>query len=158
MILNLRPPLYQPLPVSNQCSPLPHLFLRHIHFAQLVHRRKLRRFQGIAPVILPFHLTPPPHFFTGVGHLDLDAQGAHQITYPAGYRADFDHHSIRFACFLQKNFHLFIQRGRQVLAHVCRLDGQLPMSAIHEHRQLNLAGPSEIDETIHCGAGRPAGE
>src|SRR5439155_17130327 len=69
-----------------------------------------------------------------------------------------DHHAIWGPRLFQINFNCFFKCGRQVLAHIGGFDRELPVPAIHQHRQLDLARASQVDQAVHGGPDRPAGE
>src|SRR5699024_9648052 len=48
--------------------------------------------------------------------------------------------------------------GGEVLAHVVRPDGQLPVAAVHEHREPHRGGASDRAERVESGTDGAAGE
>ena len=68
-----------------------------------------------------------------------------------------DQHFVDAVDLLEPHLHALLQRRRQVLADVVRLDRQLAMAAVDEHDQLDGARPAEVDERVERGANRPAG-
>src|SRR2546428_11343660 len=69
-----------------------------------------------------------------------------------------DHHAIWGPRLLQINFNRFFKCSREVLAHIGGFDRELPVPAIHQHRQLDLARASQVNQPVHGGPDRPAGE
>src|SRR5437867_9018106 len=70
----------------------------------------------------------------------------------------FDHdlvHAIRLG---EPDLHLLAARGGNVLADIVGADRQLAVTPVDQHRELDRLWPAEIDERIHRGADRAAGE
>src|SRR5688500_14057809 len=67
-----------------------------------------------------------------------------------------NHHLVLSVDLLEPHLHALVARGRQVLADIVRFDGQLAMTAIDQHHQLNRARPAEVDERVDRRANRPA--
>src|SRR6185436_1524174 len=58
---------------------------------------------------------------------------------------------------LQPNLDALPARSRHVLADLVRLDGQLAVSAVDEHDELNGPRAPEVDQRVQRGANRPPG-
>ncbi len=52
---------------------------------------------------------------------------------------------------------LFVGLGRNILAHVVELDGQLAVSAIHQSHDLNRTRTAKVHQRVHRGANRSPG-
>src|SRR3989441_599533 len=64
-------------------------------------------------------------------------------------------HAVRLG---EPDLHLLAAGGGEVLAHVVRADGKLAMAAVDEHRELHPLRPAEVDQRVHRGTHRSAGE
>ena len=51
-----------------------------------------------------------------------------------------------------------MEGGRDVLPDEIGLDGKLPVTAVHHHRELDAGGATEVHERIECGTDGAAGE
>src|SRR5947199_5732499 len=64
-------------------------------------------------------------------------------------------HAVRLG---EPDLHLLAAGGGEVLAHVVRTDGKLAMAPVDQHREVDGLGPAEVDQRVHRGKHRTAGE
>src|ERR1017187_1757765 len=76
----------------------------------------------------------------------------------SGWCSFLDYDFVRAAHFCQPHADPFGLSGGNVLADEIRFDGQLAVSAVDEHGQLNAPGPAEIIQRVHGGPDGPAAE
>src|SRR5580704_9469376 len=66
------------------------------------------------------------------------------------FLAGNDHRLVDAVVFDDEDLDPLRVRGGDVLAHIVRADGQLAMSAVDEHRQLDGLGAPEVHQRVHC--------
>src|SRR5262245_60298764 len=81
-----------------------------------------------------------------------------RVSARTSFRRFLDDHAVDPVVLPEHDGDSFATARRQVLSDVVGPDGQLPVTAVHEHGQADDARAAQIHQRVHRGTDRPAGE